>query len=257
MRKDIEALVRMLSSIEEIKDIAMTTNAYFLGDMAADLKRAGLSRINISLDTLDPLVFEQITRRASFEKVWEGIDAAVAAGFAPIKINAVLVRGVNDGEIPKFARLAREQGLIPRFIEYMPIGMDDGWDTSKVVPGHEVRERMEKEIGMPLRSIEKMGSQPADRFLFEDGRGEVGFINSVSEPFCGSCNRVRITSEGKMRTCLFSLKETDLRHLLRTGASDDEIGQAIRTAIHQKEEGHLINQPDFVRPKRTMSQIGG
>ncbi len=257
MRKDIVDLVAMISTVEGIRDIAMTTNGYFLEGMVGDLKRAGLHRINVSLDSLDPKTFETMTRRTSFEQVWKGILAAGEAGLTPVKLNAVLIRGVNDADIPRFARLARQEGFVPRFIEYMPIGLDDGWERSKVVPGEEVRRIMESEVGVPLRAVEKMGEQPADRYAFEDGVGEVGFINSVSEPFCGSCNRVRLTSDGKLRTCLFSLDETDIRTLIRSGQQDASIVRAIQDAVQRKEQGHLINQPGFVRPKRTMSQIGG
>ncbi len=257
MRKDLHHLVEMIAGIDGIHDIAMTTNGYFLKDQARDLKAAGLTRINVSLDSLDPKTFEDMTRRTSFTTVWEGVEAAAAAGLTPVKINAVLIRGVNDGDIPRFARLARDRGFIPRFIEYMPIGMEDGWDISKVVRGEEVRRRMEQEIGVPLVPVERMGEQPADRFAFGDGIGEVGFINSVSEPFCSACNRVRLTSDGKLRTCLFSLDETDLRTLVRSGVPDETIAEMIIAAVQRKEKGHLINQAGFVRPQRTMSQIGG
>jgi len=257
MRKDMHRLVNMIANVPGIRDIAMTTNGFFLKDQAAALKQAGLHRINVSLDSLDPKTFEVMTRRTSFDKVWEGILAAREAGLTPIKVNAVLVRGVNAEDIPRFARLTRDEGFIPRFIEYMPIGMDDGWAADKVVAGEEVRHRMEREVGVALVPVEKMGAQPADRYAFEDGKGEVGFINSVSEPFCGACNRVRLTSDGKLRTCLFSLAETDLRALLRGSATNEQIAEEIRDAVHKKEKGHLINQPGFIRPERTMSQIGG
>jgi cyclic pyranopterin phosphate synthase len=247
----------MIVSIPGIDDCAATTNGFFLAEQAVGLKEAGLHRINISLDSLDPETFTAMTRRDSYDKVWQGIEAADAAGLRPIKINAVLVRGVNEADIPRFAQLARERGFIPRLIEFMPIGQGDGWTRDQVVTGAEVIAAMERATGVRLIPVERPGAQPADRFQFEDGRGEIGFISSVSEPFCGNCNRVRITSDGKFRTCLFSLKETDLRALLRGGASDAEIEAAIRTAIHHKEEGHLINDPAFVRPQRTMSQIGG
>lgn len=174
----------------------------------------------------------------------------------PIKVNVVLIRGVNDGEIERFAGLARTKGYVIRFIEFMPIGADDGWTRDKVVSTREVIERMNA-AGPKLVPAEARAHEPADRYVFEDGLGEVGFISSVSEPFCSSCNRVRITSEGKLRTCLFSLGETDLRGMLRGGVADEEILGAISAAVLAKEPGHLINQPEFVRPGRTMSQIGG
>jgi cyclic pyranopterin phosphate synthase len=257
MRKDLHQLVRLLVSIPGIEDCALTTNGFFLADQAAALKASGLHRVNVSLDSLDPETFMAMTRRDHYVEVWKGIEAAHAAGLRPIKINAVLVRGVNEHEIPRFARLARERGFIPRFIEFMPIGMGDGWSRDKVVAGREVVAAMEASTGVRLLPVERAGGQPADRFVFEDGIGEIGFINSVSEPFCGNCDRVRITSDGKFRTCLFSLQETDLRAMLRSGQSDDTIAAAIRAAVAQKEAGHLINDPAFVRPERTMSQIGG
>lgn len=257
MRKDLDRLVRMLVSIPGIDDCALTTNGFFLGDQAEALKAAGLHRVNVSLDSLDAETFTAMTRRDHFDEVWKGIEAADAAGLRPIKLNIVLVRGVNDHEMPRFARLARERGFIPRFIEFMPIGMGDGWRREQVVAGREVVEAMESATGVRLLPVEKAGSQPADRYAFEDGVGEIGFINSVTEPFCDHCDRVRITSDGKFRTCLFSLQETDLRGLLRSGVDDMLVAEAIRSAVMRKEAGHIINDPSFVRPGRTMSQIGG
>jgi cyclic pyranopterin phosphate synthase len=257
MRKDLDHLVRMLVTIPGIDDCALTTNGVFLVEQAAALKAAGLHRVNVSLDSLDPETFTSMTRRDHFDEVWKGIEAADAAGLRPVKLNVVLIRGVNDHEVPKFARLARGRGFIPRFIEFMPIGMGDDWSRDKVVAGREVVAAMEAATGVRLHPVEKAGAQPADRFVFEDGVGEIGFINSVSEPFCGNCDRIRITSDGKLRTCLFSLGEVDLRALVRSGAADASIAEAIRAAVVRKEGGHLINDPAFVRPERTMSQIGG
>ncbi len=257
MRKELHILVEKLARIERIKDIALTTNGYFLAEQAVGLQKAGLHRINVSLDSLDPDGFNQVTRRNYYKKVWEGVELVGALGLRPIKLNVVLIRGVNDGEIGKFAHLSRAKPYIIRFIEFMPIGADDEWNIDKVVPTREIIERIERETGKTLLPVERRGSQPADRFRFEDGRGEIGFISSVSEPFCKDCNRIRITSDGKLRTCLFSLEETDLKVLVRGGASDEVIKQVIRDAVLKKEEGHLINRPEFVRPSRTMSQIGG
>ena len=257
MRKDLPTLVKLISGVQGVEDIALTTNGYFLADQAEELVRAGLKRINVSLDSLDPVKFTEMTRRDNFHRVWEGIEAADRAGIHPIKINAVLVRGINESEIPRFAELARTRSFVIRFIEFMPIGSDDGWSPDKVVPGSEIIAAMEAAVGKRLKPIELRGAQPADRFGFEDGIGEIGLIDSVSEPFCSNCNRVRITSDGKLRTCLFSLKETDLRALLRGGADDQGIRNAIVDAVWKKEEGHLINRPGFVRPTRSMSQIGG
>ncbi len=257
MRKNLDRLVAQIVAIPGIEDCALTTNGFFLSEHAASLRAAGLHRVNVSLDSLDAETFTAMTRRDHFDAVWKGIEAADAAGLKPIKLNVVLVRGINDHEVPMFARLARDRGFIPRFIEFMPIGKEDGWSRDKVVAGEEVVAAMEASVGVRLRPVERAGVQPADRYAFEDGVGEIGFINSVSEPFCGNCDRVRITSDGKFRTCLFSLKETDLRALLRSGARDEDIAQAIRASVSRKEAGHLINDPLFVRPERTMSQIGG
>lgn len=257
MRKDLYQLVAKLSAIPQIRDLALTTNGYFLAEQAALLSQAGLRRLNISLDSLDAGRFERMTRRSHFDRVWKGIEAVEALGFRPIKLNAVLIRGVNDDEVVNFAHLVRTRPFIVRFIEFMPIGLDDGWTPEKVVPTLEIIERIERGIGVKLIPVEYHGDQAADRYQFEDGIGEIGFISSVSEPFCKYCNRIRITSDGKLRTCLFSLQETDLRSLLRSGATDEEIKRLILGAVWNKEEGHLINRPEFVRPSRTMSQIGG
>ncbi|HXG37431.1 MAG TPA: GTP 3',8-cyclase MoaA [Bacteroidota bacterium] len=257
MRKDLHRLVAKLSAIPQIRDLALTTNGYFLAEQAALLSQAGLRRLNISLDSLDAGRFEQMTRRSHFDRVWKGIEAVEALGLRPIKLNAVLIRGVNDDEVVNFAHLVRTRPFIVRFIEFMPIGLDDGWTPEKVVPTFEIIERIERGIGIKLIPVERHGDQPADRYRFEDGVGEIGFISSVSEPFCEHCNRIRITSDGKLRTCLFSLQETDLRSLLRSGATDEEIKRLILEAVWNKEVGHLINRPEFVRPSRTMSQIGG
>lgn len=257
MRKDLHRLVAKLSAIPQIRDLALTTNGYFLAEQANLLYKAGLQRLNISLDSLDAGRFERMARRSHYDQVWEGIEVAEAVGFRPIKLNAVLIRGENDDEVVNFAHLVRTRPFIVRFIEFMPIGMDDGWTPEKVVPTREIIERIEHGIGVKLIPIEYHGKQPADRYQFEDGVGEIGFISSVSEPFCEHCNRVRITSDGKLRTCLFSLQETDLRSLLRSGAADEEIKRLILDAVWNKEVGHLINRPEFIRPSRTMSQIGG
>ncbi len=257
MRKDLHLLVRQISQVPGINDLAMTTNGYFLAEQAELLHAAGLTRLNVSLDSLDPVKFNAMTRRDHFDRVWAGIEAIDRLGIRPIKLNAVLIRGMNEDEIPRFAELARSRSFIIRFIEFMPIGSDDGWSPEKVVTTKEIIAAMEKSVGKRLLPVEKRGSQPADRYKFEDGIGEIGMIGSVSEPFCDHCNRVRITSDGKLRTCLFSLVETDLRVLLRGGADDNTIRQSIINAVWKKEEGHLINRPGFVRPARSMSQIGG
>jgi cyclic pyranopterin phosphate synthase len=256
MRKDLWKLVRMLKAVSGIDDIALTTNGYFLKEQARALVDSGLGRINVSLDSLDPGVFAEVVRREYFARTWEGIEEAERLGVRPIKLNVVLIRGVNDGEIVEFARLARQRPFVVRFIEFMPIGKDDGWSMEKVVSAQEVIETINGYAR--IVPILPDGSRaPADRYTFEDGKGEIGVISSVSEPFCSACDRVRLTSDGKFRTCLFSVHETDLRTLLRGSATDEEIAGVITGAVWKKEEGHLINRPGFVRPERTMSQIGG
>lgn len=255
MRRDLCRLVEMIRQFPGIKDIALTTNGYFLKEQARDLIAAGLTRINVSLDSLDPRVLAEMIRRDHFDQIWAGIEEVERLGLTPIKLNAVLIRGINDGEILKFAALAHDRPFIVRFIEFMPIGKDDGWSMEKVVPTSEVIECIQQQY--PLVPHQHDDGRPAERYVFADGAGELGFISSVSQPFCSRCDRVRITSDGKFRTCLFSLHETDLRFMLRGGKSDDEIADALISAVWRKEEGHLINRPGFVRPDRTMSQIGG
>jgi cyclic pyranopterin phosphate synthase len=255
MRHDLWRLVKMIRQVREIEDIALTTNGFFLKEQACELMEAGLSRINVSIDSLNPQVLAELTRRDYFEKVWEGIEEVERLGLTPIKLNVVLIRGINEGEILKFAELARSRPFVVRFIEFMPIGKDDGWSIEKVVPTQEVIEKIQQRY--PLISREDDENRPAERYIFADGRGEVGFISSVSQPFCTQCDRVRITSDGKFRTCLFSLQETDLRAMLRGGATDGEIADTLVSTVWDKKEGHLINKPGFTRPERTMSQIGG
>jgi GTP 3',8-cyclase len=256
MRKELPFLVEKIAAVEGIHDIALTTNGYFLKDQVHDLHKAGITRITVSLDSLDPLKFAEMTKRDYFDRVWEGISILEMLPIRPIKINVVMMRGTNDHEIEKFAQLARERSFVVRFIEYMPIGAGEEWKNSTVVPTHEIIERIN--VHFPkLVPVEYHGTQPADRYKFEDGIGEIGFISSVSEPFCSSCNRIRITSDGKLRTCLFSIVETDLKGMLRAGSSDEEISETIVQSVWKKEEGHLINRPGFIKPERTMSQIGG
>jgi cyclic pyranopterin phosphate synthase len=256
MRKEIHLLIEQLNRVPGINDIALTTNGFFLAEQARALAGAGLTRINVSMDSLDPATFSAMVRRDYLQNVWEGLHAIEQLNIRPVKINVVLIRGINDSEVEAFGQLARTKPFIIRFIEFMPIGANDGWTIDKVIPTREIIERINA-MGHKLVPVEYHGTQPADRYVFEDGIGEIGFISSVSEPFCSSCNRVRITSDGKLRTCLFSLHETDLKAMVRGGATDDEISNAIVGAVWKKEEGHLINRPGFVRPERTMSQIGG
>ena len=261
LRRDLPELISMLREVRGIEDIALTTNAVLLSEQAEALRKSGLDRVNISLDSLLKERFEQITRRDALERVLLGIEQAARIFPGPLKINAVLMRGLNDAEIPAFAELARENGHIVRFIEYMPLDADESWSRSALVSGTEIRERIDRHVGESARLIEDPGRDPrapASDYVFSDGApGKIGFINSVSEPFCENCNRIRITAEGKLRTCLFSQDETDLATLLRAGASDEDIAVAVRAAVHDKEPGHRINEPDFVRANRSMSQIGG
>jgi GTP 3',8-cyclase len=256
MRKELPELVKRLHALEGLDDIALTTNGYFLAEQAAPLARAGLRRINVSLDSLDPVTFETMARRNYLDRVLAGIEAAHDAGIGPVKLNVVLIRGVNDGEIASFAELARTRPFVVRFIEFMPIGEGDGWSNDRVVTTDEVLASL-RLLGHETLPVGGDGTHPAERYRFADGKGEIGFISSVSHPFCASCNRIRLTSDGKLRTCLFSLEETDLKGPLRGGADDATIGDIISAAVAAKEAGHLINQPEFVRPKRTMSSIGG
>ncbi|GAC1393131.1 MAG: hypothetical protein NVSMB31_12160 [Vulcanimicrobiaceae bacterium] len=234
----------------------MTTNGHLLAERCERLVRAGLQRINISLDSLDPEKFERITRTKSFATVMRGIDAVQNSLLAPAKINAVLVRGVNDDEVEAFAAFARERSLIMRFIEFMPLDADRHWKREAVVPAAEVFQRIH--ALWPLEVIPHEVSETARKYRFADGvAGEIGLIAAVTQPFCGHCSRIRLTADGKLRTCLFSKDDHDLRGLLRAGAGDQEIAQYIRSVVLEKEEGHTINAQDFVPPSRTMVFIGG
>ena len=256
LRRDLPELVRRLVAVPGIVDVGMTTNGIGLARVAAALRAAGLARLNVSLDALDPDVFRRMTRRDSLAAVLEGLEAAAAHGFAPIKINAVVERDRNLDEIVPLARLARDKGFVLRFIEYMPIGMGDAWASKRVVPNAEILEIL-RELGELEPVGEPDGTGPATRWRWVDAAGEIGLIGSVTEPFCGSCNRIRITADGKLRTCLFSVVEHDVRALLRGGASDAEVAELVGAAVAKKEPGHRIGQADFVKPIRTMSRIGG
>jgi GTP 3',8-cyclase len=255
MRQNLDQLIAMLKQVPGIDNIALTTNGYFLEEGAKALIDAGLDRINISLDSLEREKFSRLVRKDMLDKVLRGIHTVAKLPIQSIKINMVVIRGVNDNEIPAFAQLAREHPFKVRFIEFMPLGADDDWGRDKVVPSSEVCQQIETVA--PLVPIDETDLHPAARYRFADGQGEIGVISSVTAPFCDQCNRVRITPEGQFRTCLFSLQETDLKTLVRGDASDEDIATTIRQAVWQKEEGHLINRPDFQRPSRPMSQIGG
>jgi GTP 3',8-cyclase len=236
-------------------DLALTTNGATLRLIADDLRAAGLERINISLDTLDRQRFAEMTRRDELNRVLDGIAAAREAGFHPVKINTVVQRGVNDDEIVALATFGREHGVEVRFIEFMPLDASGGWTNQSVVGQDEIVGAIDAVY--PVEQMPARGAAPADRWRYLDGRGTVGVIPSVTKPFCGDCDRVRLTADGQFRTCLFATDEFDLRDALRRGETDDELAVRIERAVGTKWAGHHINQVDFIRPRRSMSQIGG
>jgi len=254
VRDGVEDFIARIKALG-VHDLSMTTNAHLLAERCDRLVAAGMDRINISLDSLDRAKFERITRTKSFDKVMAGIDAAQASALRPVKVNAVLVRGVNDDEVEAFAGFARERGVIMRFIEFMPLDADRAWTRDVVVTGAEVHQRIS--ALWPLVPVVHERSETARKYRFADGPGEIGLISPVSQPFCGFCSRIRLTADGKLRTCLFSKEDHDLKFLLRGGATDREIGDEIIAIVAQKEKGHRINEPGFVPPSRTMVFIGG
>jgi GTP 3',8-cyclase len=256
MRRDLHKLVAMLARIPGIRDIGVTTNGILLADHAQELFDAGLRRLNVSLDTLDPGRFRAITRRDGLEKVLAGLEAAKKAGFHPIKVNAVSIRGYTDLDAVPLARFSREHGYEMRFIEYMPIGADR-WEREKVYFAHEILEQLEREFGPILPAPDYDPRAPAMDFVYADGGGRFGMIASISRPFCHSCNRIRLTAEGKLRNCLFALDEVDVKPLLREEKDDALLAQTIRNNVAAKWEGHEINTARFVKPGRTMHAIGG
>ncbi|MCI0457403.1 MAG: GTP 3',8-cyclase MoaA [Gemmataceae bacterium] len=256
MRRELPSLVRMLCSVPGIRDVGLTTNGILLAGHAQAFYDAGLRRINISLDTLSPERFRELTRRDGLERVLEGILAAKEAGFEPVKVNAVSIRGITEHEVIPLARFARQHGLEMRFIEYMPIGADH-WERDKVYFAHEILEQIEREVA-PLVPVEDYDPRaPAMEFRYTDGGGRIGIIASVSRPFCMSCNRLRLTADGKLRNCLFAIDEMDVKQLLRGGAPEADIAEVIRKNVSVKWEGHEINTARFVKPQRTMHAIGG
>ena len=252
VRAHLPVLVEKLAKLPV--DLALTTNGATLRLVAHDLAAAGLTRINVSLDTFDRDRFRAITRRDELHKVLDGIDAALEAGLRPVKVNAVMMRGVNDDELLDFARFGRDKGVVVRFIEFMPLDADQTWSSGAVVTAAEIVERIGSVY--PLEPLAP-SSAPAARYRYRDGAGEIGIVASVTQAFCGTCDRVRLTAEGKFRNCLFALDEYDVRTLLRNGASDDDISACFENAVHAKWAGHQINQVHFIRPKKSMSQIGG
>jgi cyclic pyranopterin phosphate synthase len=256
MRRDLPRLVTLLRAIDGIRDLGLTTNGLLLAGQAQALWDAGLRRINISLDTLDAQRFREVTRRDGLDKVLDGIFAAKKAGFDPVKVNAVSIRGITEHEVVPLARFARQHGLEMRFIEYMPIGADS-WERGKVYFAHEILEQIEREVAPLVPAKDYDPRAPAMDFEYADGGGRVGIIASVSRPFCMSCNRMRLTADGKLRNCLFALDEVDVKGLIRGGGKDEAIAEVIRGNVHSKWEGHEINTARFIKPLRTMHAIGG
>jgi GTP 3',8-cyclase len=254
--KDLSRLIERLLRIEEVEDLAVTTNGVLLAPLARELYDAGLRRINVHLDTLDRDSYRAITRRDVFERVIEGLAVAAQTGFGPIKINAVAVKGQSERDIVSLARFGRESYMDVRFIEFMPLDAQGLWDFNKVLKADEMIEILTREIGPLVPVVSAHRGTPAAHFRFADGIGTVGFISSVTKPFCGDCDRIRLTADGKLRYCLFSVEETDIRPLLRSG-HDEDIARAIRDCVRAKWRGHSINSSQFVAPPRPMSAIGG
>jgi cyclic pyranopterin phosphate synthase len=257
VRRDVPRLVEKLASIEGIRDVGLTTNGILLAPVAKSLWDAGLRRINVSLDTLNPDKFQQLTRRTGLEQVIEGILAACAAGFDPVKVNAVAMRGITDDDVVPLARFCREHGCEMRFIEYMPLDAGHQWERSKVLFAAEILDLLTQEFGPLLPAPDQDPRAPASDYLYADGGGRVGLIASVSRPFCATCNRMRLTADGKFRNCLFALQETDVRTLIRNGADDNAIRRAVVDSVAEKWEGHEINTARFIQPERLMHSIGG
>ena len=255
VREGVEEYIAHLKTLG-VADLSITTNGHLLAERCDRLIAAGLQRINISLDSLDPIKFERITRTRSYDKVMEGIEAVQNSRLAPAKVNAVLVRGLNDDEVEAFAAFARERGVIMRFIEFMPLDADRHWSRDLMVPAAEVYRRIHAQ--WPLEQIPHEISETARKYRFADGApGEIGLIAPVTQAFCGHCSRIRLTADGRMRTCLFSKEDCNLRELLRANATGEEIVEWVKAKVMEKEEGHRINEPGFVPPSRTMVFIGG
>jgi cyclic pyranopterin phosphate synthase len=255
IRADLPTLVRMFREVGPDLDISITTNGMLLDRLAAPLAAAGVDRATISCDSLLRHRFEEMTRRDALDRVLAGMRAAEAAGLVPIKINTVVIGGTNDDEVVDFARWARETGYEVRFIEYMPLDAQHAWERAKVVPGARILDAIDAIYPLEARSPD---AEPATTYGFADGApGVIGVIASVTEPFCDTCNRLRLTAEGQFRNCLFALEETDLRGPLRAGASDDDLEALIHEGVWSKWSGHRVNHPDFVQPERSMSAIGG
>jgi cyclic pyranopterin phosphate synthase len=257
LRREAVALIRELARLPGLEDIALTTNGYYFKEHAAALAAAGLKRVTVSLDSLNPQGFAALTKMNALDRVLEAVAVAKAHGLSPVKVNAVMIRGVNDHEIEDFAEFARARDLSMRFIEYMPLDGPGEWNRDLVVPGREIHRRIHAQFPLVAAAGQDL-SETARRYRFADGApGEIGIIAPVTEPFCGACSRIRLTADGKIRTCLFSVVEYDLRDALRAGATRAELTNIILSAVAKKEAGHRINRPDFIPPPRTMSCIGG
>jgi len=257
VRRDLPVLVRKLAAIPGVQDLALTTNAVLLAEMAEPLYEAGLRRINIHLDTLDRERFVRITRRDDLARVLAGIEACLRLGYGPVKLNAVAVKGLTEPDIVPLARFCRDRGIEPRFIEFMPLDAQQLWDRTRVLSADEILQVLSREISPLVDIPDRDPRAPATEYRYADGGGRVGFIASVTRPFCLNCNRIRLTSDGKLRYCLFAIEETDVKALLRSGASDDDIAQLIRSNVQAKWIGHEINSTRFVPPPRPMYAIGG
>jgi GTP 3',8-cyclase len=256
VRRDLPELVRMLAGTPGVDDLSLTTNGVLLDRFAGPLVAAGLRRVNVSLDSLSHVRFAEITRRDALDRVLAGLAAAEQyPELRPIKVNCVAIRGFTEAEVPALAELARRKPYVVRFIEFMPLDADEAWRGDDVLTGDEIRALIEER--WPLEELPAKPSSTARRFRFADGAGEIGFVNPVSEPFCSTCDRIRLTADGQLRTCLFSRREWDLKTPLRDGSSDDRLEALIRFAVTHKELKHKINDPGFVRASRSMSQIGG
>jgi cyclic pyranopterin phosphate synthase len=256
VRRDLPELVALLATTPGVEDLSLTTNGVLLDRLAAPLVAAGLRRVNVSLDSLSHTRFAEITRRDALDRVLAGLEAAERhPELRPIKVNSVAIRGFSETEVPALAALARRKPYVVRFLEFMPLDADERWDADQVLSGAEIRAIVEQH--WPLVEIRAGPSSTSRRFRFVDGAGEIGFISPVTEPFCSSCDRIRLTADGRLRTCLFSRREWDLRGPLRAGASDREVREVIQDAVAHKELKHRVNEPGFVRASRSMSQIGG
>lgn len=256
LRRDLPDFIRQLVRLEGLKDLSLTTNGILLDQLSRPLWNAGLRRINVSLDTLREDRFEEMTRREAFRRTWKGLEAADRTGFRPLKINVVVMKGCNEDEVVDFARLTRERDWQVRFIEFMPLDADGKWTRDQVVSSREILEMISEFA--PIEEVPGVSpSDPARRYRFVDGSGEFGIIASVTEPFCASCDRIRFTADGQLRTCLFSHRETDLKTPLREGAGDRELAEIIVEAVRGKEKGHGMDEPGFLPPRRAMYLIGG